>query len=352
MKSMIRSTAAEIDVNLDFSLKILFGYEFGLKDLDLLETLSTGIFGRTRLVRSLKDKQYYALKIMKKSRIVKMDQLEHVQNEVRILSRIRCPFVIDMKALFQDENSVYLLYGYISGGELYSHLRRNKVLDIASYQFYGVEVACALHHLHRLNIVYRDLKPENVLIEKDGHLRLAEFCLAKQITDDRTFTTCGTPEYLAPEVITGNGYGLSVDWWGLGILLHEMVLGFPPFYGKNPFMVYRKILNCKLQLDEAVPKHTTSLITKLLTVERTARLGCGSFEEVRAHSFFQGVDWQSAFQRLMVPPMLPAVASEADTSNFDFYPDEPVEEPNNLTQAQRGMFRALDAVLERPAQVH
>lgn len=316
------------------------------------ETINTGIFGRTRLVKNLRDKTYYTLKIMKKARIVKMQQLAHVQNEVTILSRARCSYMIEMKALFQDENSVYILQEYIPGGELYSHLRRSKAFELSLYQFYSVEVACALHHLHLLKIVYRDLKPENILLTKEGHIRLTEFGLAKRIdiANGQTFTLCGTPEYLAPEVILGHGYGTSVDWWGLGILMYEMVMGFPPFFGKNPFTVYQKILEGKLQFAHAVPNNSKSVITAFLHTDRKQRLGCHNFDSVKHHVFFRGIDWNSAALQLIVPPVAPTVTAEADTSNFDFYPEETVEEASNLTQEERIMFQALDEILDRPKQ--
>eukprot|EP01031_Cornospumella_fuschlensis_P038628 gene38628-46959_t len=154
---MLTNNVPQMEVNLDFSLKILFEPEFGIKDVDLLETISTGVFGRTRLVRSLKDKRYYALKIMKKVRIVNQNQMTHVQNEIKILARLRCPFVVDLHAVFQDENSVYLLLQYVPGGELFSYLRRDKRFDVPLVQFYAVEVACALFQLHKMSIIYRDL---------------------------------------------------------------------------------------------------------------------------------------------------------------------------------------------------
>jgi serine/threonine protein kinase len=260
-------------------------------------------------VKSLRDKQYYSLKIMKKARIVKMQQLPHVQNEVAILSRARCSFIIELKALFQDENSVYMLQEYIPGGELYSHLRRSKCFELPVYQFFTVEAACALNHLHKLKIVYRDLKPENILLTKEGHIRLTEFCLAKRIetSQGQTYTLCGTPEYLAPEVIQGQGYGTSVDWWGLGILLYEMVMGFPPFFGKNPFTVYQKILEGKLKFGAGVPGTAQSVIAGLLKGDRRSRLGCSSYGGLQGHAFFRGIDWNSAAQQLIVPPFAPTV---------------------------------------------
>lgn len=240
---------------------------------------------------------------MKKARIVKLQQLIHIQSEVMILSRLRSIFAIQMKALFQDENSIYLLQEYVPGGELFSHLRKAKTFELSLYQFYSLEVACALHYLHQLNIVYRDLKPENILLTKAGHIKLSEFSLAKQITplngnsnnsksvrQQQTFTLCGTPEYLAPELIEGKGYGTSIDWWALGILLFEMVMGYPPFFGKNPFTVYQKILDGKINIADGVHKHTKSVIKGLLNAERKQRLACSSFDSLKNHAFYKGMD--------------------------------------------------------------
>lgn len=315
------------------------------------ETVSTGVFGRTRLVRSLKDRNFYALKIMKKARIVKQGQLTHVQNEIKIMSRLRCPFVQELKGVFQDENSLYLVLEFIPGGELFSYLRRSRVLDLPVYQFVAVEVACALHHMHKMTIVYRDIKPENILFNKFGHIRLTEFSLAKTIKN-RTYTLCGTPEYVSPEIINGQGYGYSADWWALGILLHEMSVGFPPFYGRNPFTVYRKILEGSFPLEgPSIPSNTKAAIKGFLTADRLNRLGCQSFDQVKNHSFFEGVDWNSAFRQLIVPPMIPTVVSDGDTSNYDFYPEEAIEEAANLSQEDRILFESIDEILDRPKQV-
>jgi protein kinase X len=220
----------EIAVNRDMTLKTLFSQQFSLLNLDLLETFGTGTFGRVRLVKSLEDDRYYALKVMKKARIAKLKQLEHVQNEVRIMSHVRSPLMVELYAVFQDDNSLYMLLEYIPGGELFSHLRRQEKFAFAVYQFYAAEIVAAIQILHELNVMYRDIKPENILIHKDGHIRLSDFGFAKILdTSDRTFTLCGTPEYLAPEIIQGVGHGTSVDWWALGVLVFELLAGYAPF---------------------------------------------------------------------------------------------------------------------------
>jgi protein kinase X len=292
---------------------------------------------------------------MKKSRIVKLKQLEHVQNEIQILSRTRSIFIVNLKAVFQDDNSVYLLSEYIPGGELFSHLRRRHKFDFAICQFFSVEVVCALEYLHSLEIVFRDLKPENILLNKNGHIRLVEFSLSK-VVSNRTFTLCGTPEYLSPEQILGSGYGSSADWWALGILIYEMAFGYPPFFGRNPFSVYKKILECNLKFFEFVPKLTKHIISSFLTIDRKNRLGCngGGIDDVKQNSYFRGVDWVSAVQELMVPPIAPVLTGlngGGDSSNYDYYPEEITEEPNNLTSDERRMFQAIDHILERISMI-
>jgi len=284
-----------------------------------------------------------------------MQQLEHVRNEIQILSRLRCRFVPELKAVFQDENSVYIMSEYIPGGELFSHLRRAERFEMSIYQFFAVEVACAIHHLHQLNIVIRDIKPENILLNRSGHIRLADLSFAKIIADSgRTFTLLGTTEYLSPEVIEGKGYGLASDWWSLGILVYEMSVGFPPFIGTNPFTVYRKILAGKVSWPGWLGSSTKGFIQGLLVAERTGRLGCGraGFNEVMTHSFFKGIEWQSAFNECVLPPLIPHLSqTPGDSSNYDSYPDEQADEASNLTQAERELFRQLDALLERPVRL-
>lgn len=288
---------------------------------------------------------------MKKGRIVKSKQLQHVQNELSILSRIRSIFVVELRAVFQDENSVYLLMDYVEGGELFSHLRRDHKFALPVYQFFALELCCVLYHLHQLNIIFRDLKPENILLTRAGHIRLWDFSLAKVI-ENRTYTLCGTPEYVSPEMIQGYGYGYSVDWWALGICLHEMVLGYPPFYGRNPFVIYRKILQGAVAMsDETIPVTSKAIVRAFLHLDRNHRLGCVTFQEVQSHSFFKGVDWNSAFQELIISPIIPTVATAGDTSNYDYYPEEIVEEPASLTLDERMLFQSIDEILERPKQI-
>lgn len=349
-KAKTQQVVAEIDVNKDMTLKTLFAPQFSLVNLELLETLGTGTFGRVRLVKSLEDGRYYALKMMKKMRVAKLKQLEHVQNEVKIMSRVRCPLMVELYAVFQDDNSLYMLQEYIPGGELFSHLRRQEKFSATITQFYAAEIVAAIQYLHELNVMYRDVKPENILIHKDGHIRLSDFGFAKILdSSDRTFTLCGTPEYLAPEIIQGVGHGLSVDWWAIGVLIYEMAAGYPPFYADNPFAVYQKILHSSIKFPTGLPASTRSVVNGFCTVSRTRRLGSGrgGFDNMKKHRFFWGIDWRAAARQLIMPPIVPTVASAGDTSNFDFYSDEGPDEQANLTSQERDMFTEIDAILER-----
>uniref|UniRef100_A0A5S6QTK3 Protein kinase domain-containing protein n=1 Tax=Trichuris muris TaxID=70415 RepID=A0A5S6QTK3_TRIMR len=185
------------------------------------------------LVRDKKAKEYYAMKILKKERVVAMRQVEHTLNEKRILSALNYPFLVKLIASGKDNSYLYLVLEFVSGGELFTLLRRLKRFPEAMVQFYSAQVVLAFEYLHAVDIVYRDLKPENLLIDSKGYLKVTDLGLAKLIKTNRTYTMCGTPEYLAPEIIQSRGYGKGVDWWATGILIFEMLAGQVPFYSNN-----------------------------------------------------------------------------------------------------------------------
>lgn len=342
---------SEIEESDVFALKPLFDSSYGIKDLDLLETIGSGSLGRVRVVRDIASKQFYALKILKKAKILKLKQVTHVKDEIKILSHLRCNYVVDMKGLFQDDNNVYILMEYLQGGELFSHLRKAEKFNEELAKFYCSEVASALSTMHSLHVVYRDLKPENVMIDKLGHIRLADFGFSKRVLD-RTYTLCGTPEYLAPEVISGDGYGCAVDWWALGVLLFEMVCGYPPFYDHNPFGVYKKILKGTVSFPSHVSVLCQNVIKGFLNQKRFRRLGCTSkvcTDSLKTALFFAGIDWNSVKDMLVVPPFVPTILAEGDTSNFDYYPEEDIEEKSMLTFEEREAFAAYDTCVGRSA---
>ncbi len=193
-----------------------------LDDFELDRTIGTGSFGRVMVVYLKRDKsQRYAMKMLKKENIVKMKQVEHTLNERKILSSIDFPFIVKLSYAFKDTSNLYMVLEYVSGGEMFTHLRKTGRYSEENACFYASQIVLTFEYLHYLQIVYRDLKPENVLYDANGYVKITDFGFAK-IIKDRTWTLCGTPEYLAPEIILSRGYNKAVDWWALGVIIYEM----------------------------------------------------------------------------------------------------------------------------------
>eukprot|EP00388_Colpodella_angusta_P014566 GDKJ01036418.1.p1 GENE.GDKJ01036418.1~~GDKJ01036418.1.p1 ORF type:complete len:338 (+),score=60.27 GDKJ01036418.1:94-1107(+) len=315
--------------------------DLSLAHFDLRNTVGTGTFGRVRVVKvkGCPDRTPFALKIMKKAVIINLRQVEHVKAEKVILTMIEHPFIVNLVASFQDDRRLFMLMEYVNGGELFSYLRRVGRLPDAHARFYTAEITLAFQYLHLMNIVYRDLKPENLLIDTTGHLKITDFGFAK-IVEDRTWTLCGTPEYLAPEIIQSRGHNKSVDWWALGILIFEMLAGFPPFFDENPFGIYQKILAGRIEFPRQIDVRPKELIKKLLTHDRTRRFGClrGGAEDIKQHRWFAGVDWDVVLQRGLYPPFVPQVRSLDDTSMFDQYPDSVDQRVQDLSPRDQALF--------------
>jgi len=215
-----------------------------------------------------------------------------------------------------------MLLEYACGGELFSRLRREGRFANDVALFYACEIVLAFEYLHGLSIAYRDLKPENILIDKHGHIKLTDFGFAKEL-HEKTYTLCGTPEYLAPEILQGRGHDKGVDWWALGILIYEMIAGFPPFYDENPHQIYQKILSGRIEFSHAFSRRTKDLIKKLLQADLRKRYGClrGGADDIKRHKWFTGVDWGLVYRKEIPPPWVPRVNSIDDTHFFQKYPD-------------------------------
>ncbi|BDA49354.1 probable cAMP-dependent protein kinase catalytic subunit alpha [Coccomyxa sp. Obi] len=316
-----------------------------LDGLELLRTLGTGSFGRVRLVRCLSTGEFLALKALKKADVVRMKQQRHVANEKDILASINHPFIVDLyvpilvqtildtHAVYSDTARVYMLMGYVPGGELFSHLQKapRRRFTTAAAQFYAASVLLALEYLHDRHIVYRDLKPENILLDALGYVKLADFGFAKIVDDDRTYTMCGTPEYIAPEMIQMLGHDKAVDYWSLGILLYEMLAGCPPFLAgqgsgqpgsrATTLEIYRKIVGGQLTIPAHIGPSARDLIQRLLTPDPGRRLGSAmaGARDIKRHAFFRGYDWDALLRRELPAPIVPEVLREGDASNFGHY---------------------------------
>ncbi|KAF7311607.1 hypothetical protein MKEN_01063700 [Mycena kentingensis (nom. inval.)] len=312
-----------------------------LTDFEVRGTLGTGTFARVLLVRhratvTPSTQNYFAMKVLRKADIVRLRQVEHVNAERYILSRVQHPFVVDLFATFQDSLNVYMLMSYVPGGELFTHLRRAQRFTPDVTRFYLATIVLALKYLHSFNIIYRDLKPENLLLDSRGYLRLTDFGFAK-IVDDRTWTLCGTPEYLAPEIIQSDGHGKAADWWACGVLCYEMLVGYPPFFDESPYGIYEKILNGQIHWPKSMDPLSRSLIKAFLNPDRTKRLGNmnGGPQDILDHPWFRGVDWDALERREINAPIVPHTSSIDDTRHFLHLPLPPAEEMPGLIREEK-----------------
>ncbi|KAJ1555228.1 camp-dependent protein kinase catalytic subunit [Cladochytrium tenue] len=289
---------------------------FQLTDFEVYKTLGTGSFGRVHLVRLRASGQFFAMKVMRKTDIVKLKQVEHTINEKGILEKLDFPFLVGLLGTFQDSANLYIVLEYVQGGELFSFLRKSGRFPNHVARFYAAEVLLAFEYLHSMDIIYRDLKPENLLLTADGHIKITDFGFAKFVPD-QTWTLCGTPDYLAPEIIQSKGYGKAVDWWSLGILIYEMLAGHPPFYDEDPFKLYEKILICKLRFPPHFDPMARDLVRRLLTPDLSKRFGNlkGGSEDIKRHRWFHGIDWDSLRNLEIIVPYVPKVGHAGDTSN-------------------------------------
>ncbi|XP_058458368.1 cAMP-dependent protein kinase catalytic subunit PRKX [Malaya genurostris] len=313
--------------------------EYDLDDFQILKTIGTGTFGRVCLCRDRHTDKYWAMKILAMADVIRLKQIEHVKNEKNILQEIDHPFIVNMRWHNKDDCCLYMLFEYVSGGELFSYLRNAGRFDNTTANFYACEIVLALEYLHTLSVVYRDLKPENLLLDRDGHLKITDFGFAKKLKD-RTWTLCGTPEYLAPEIIQSKGHNKAVDWWALGILIHEMLVGYPPFYDDNPFGIYEKILSGKIEWSRHIEPVAKDLIKKLLVQDRTKRLGNmkNGAEDVKRHRWFKHLDWDVVIKRQLKPPIVPKFVNEGDTGNFDDYPETDWKSARSLDKLEMQLF--------------
>lgn len=321
----------------DISREEVVGWK--LQDFDIGETIGTGTFGRVCLCRHKASGRFLALKILKKQEVLRMKQVDHVLSESSILQEISHPFIVTMLKGFMDNDRLYILFEFVVGGELFSHLRKTGKFPVDVARFYSAEVVLAFEYLHSCNIVYRDLKPENLLLDAQGNLKITDFGFAKRVTE-RTFTLCGTPEYLAPEIIQSKGHNKAVDWWALGILLYEMLVGYPPYFDESPFKIYEKVLGGKLMFPRWVELRGKDLIRALLAPDPTKRLGSLSrgSQDVKRHKFYTGLDWDVLLQKKLTPPIPVSLSGEGDTRHFDRYPESPHHPLPPLTAAQQEVF--------------
>jgi cGMP-dependent protein kinase len=303
-----------------------------LSEFEILTTLGVGGFGRVELIRNIRDQRTYALKIMKKEYVVAMKQQEHVMNERNILFDSKCKYICRLYKTFKDRKYLYMVLELCLGGELWSLLRDRQYFEEHETKFYIACLTEALQYLHSKGIIYRDLKPENVLIDNKGYCKLVDFGFAKKIgLGKKTWTFCGTPEYVAPEIILNKGHDLSADYWSLGVFIFELFSGYAPFSGNDPMTTYNAILKGIDAVDfpRQISKSATSLIKKLCRENPVERIGSqrGGVKDIQKHIWFEGFNWENFRSGTSEAPYVPNLKSNIDTSNFDKYPEDDGPEP-------------------------
>lgn len=323
-----------------------------VKDFDLLNVVGKGSFGKVMQVRKKDNGRIYAMKVLNKKTIIERNELAHTQAEKNILQKLIHPFLVNLVYAFQTEDKLYFIMDYINGGELFFHLQKEEKFSDDRVRFYCAEIICGLEYLHAKGVLYRDLKPENILLTEDGHICMTDFGISKEgleSDDDKTVTFCGTPEYLAPEILQGKSYGKAVDWWSFGTLMYEMLTGLPPFYSQDVQEMYNKIMNDKLVFPPHVSVEARSLLTGLLDRNPDKRLQDAKL--IKAHPYFKGLDWEAIQRKEIDPPFVPNVKGKNDTSQVDaeFLAETPklsVDKDCNLSQTLQQNFAGFTFVNE------
>lgn len=373
---MLERKLADADVSREEQMNILKKFEeketeymrrqrhkMGVDDFELLTIIGRGAFGEVRLCREKTTGNVYAMKKLKKSEMLRRGQVEHVKAERNLLAEVDSTCIVKLYCSFQDDEYLYLIMEYLPGGDMMTLLMRKDTLTEDEARFYVGQTVLAIESIHKHNYIHRDIKPDNLLLDKNGHMKLSDFGLCKPLdsssfpnfreddyaggrnlkpsaegnkppTPRRTqqeqlvhwqknrrtlaYSTVGTPDYIAPEVLLKKGYGMECDWWSLGAIMYEMLVGYPPFYSEEPMSTCRKIVNWRNHLkfpEEAkLSVEAKDLIRKLLcNVEQ--RLGTKGAHEIKSHTWFKGTEWDRLYQ--VEAAFKPEVKDELDTQNFE-----------------------------------
>ena len=293
-------------------------------DFTKIKLIGKGSYGNVFLVRYNKNNMIYAMKVYKKSDLREKNQENNTKSERNLLSQINFPFIVEVKFAFQTDSKLFLVQEFIQGGDLFFHIHSGQKFSTQKTKFYLVEIILAIDFLHKNNMIYHDLKPENILIDSKGHIKLTDFGLSKIVTniEEKSFTICGTLQYIAPEIISGEGYNESVDWWSLGIIMYEMLTGKLPFKfnfdnqeEQNDLNIYDK----KIKYPSWIEENAKDLINKLLNKDPEKRIGSGKegAENIKKHPFFSDIDWNKALNKELRPPFIPKIENETDIKYFE-----------------------------------
>ena len=290
-----------------------------LEQLETIGLLGRGGYGLVKLVRDPSNKKTFALKEVRKDKVIETHQTKHINDERGLMLQMDSPFLVKLWRTYQDEYKVYFLLDACLGGDLFTVLRKSHSFKEHVGRFYAGCVIEGFQHLHSMSMVYRDLKPENLVLDSKGYVKITDFGFCKVLDDSgKTFTLCGTPDYLAPEVIYGRGHGLGVDYWTLGVLIYEMLASMPPFYDRNPTNIYKKVVRSNPSYPAYFSSAAKDIIKRLLRKRPTERLGCtvGGIKSIKTHPWFKGFNWDKLQKQEIKAPYKPKIKNDADISNF------------------------------------
>lgn len=313
------------------------------QSFDKLKVIGRGSFGKVFKVQKKGETGVYAMKVLNKLDVAERNEVTHAKAENSILRKLNCPFLVKMHYAFQTPDKLFFVMDYVNGGELFFHLQKEGKFSKTRVRFYVAEIVLGLEYLHNMGIIYRDLKPENLLLSADGHIIMTDFGISKEglsCGDDRTSTFCGTPEYLAPEVLKQEQYNKAVDWWSLGTLMYEMLSGLPPFYTEDVQNMYFNIINTQLTMPKGTDEETQALLSAFLEKDPNDRLQDPA--KIKEHPFFSGIDWEKLYRKEVTPPYIPPVKDEMDDSQISpEFTDDPVDEREEPKKAPPGKGKPI-----------
>lgn len=337
---------------------------FGLNDFDMLRVIGRGSYAKVLLVSLKKSKKLYAMKVIKKELVTDEEDVDWVQTEKHVFETAsNHPFLVGLHSCFQTSERLFFVIEYVNGGDLMFHMQRQRKLPEDHARFYAAEIVLALHFLHEKGIIYRDLKLDNVLLDSDGHIKLTDYGMCKEgiLKGDTTSTFCGTPNYIAPEILRGEDYSFSVDWWALGVLMFEMMAGRSPFdivgMTDNPDQntedyLFQVILEKVIRIPRSLSVKASSVLKGFLNKMQQERLGCHpetGFQDIIDHAFFRSIDWEILQARQVIPPYKPLISDEYGLENFDAqFTEEPVQltptSPRTIAKIDQAEFEGFEYI--------
>ncbi|XP_070509230.1 atypical protein kinase C-like [Chironomus tepperi] len=332
--------------------------QYSLIDFELIRVIGRGSYAKVLMVELKRTKRIYAMKVIKKALVTDDEDIDWVQTEKHVFETAsNHPFLVGLHSCFQTPSRLFFVIEFVRGGDLMFHMQRQRRLPEEHARFYAAEISLALNFLHEKGIIYRDLKLDNVLLDHEGHIKLTDYGMCKEgiKPGDTTATFCGTPNYIAPEILRGEDYGFSVDWWALGVLLYEMLAGRSPFdiagASENPDQntedyLFQVILEKTIRIPRSLSVKAASVLKGFLNKNPADRLGCnreGSFMDIANHPFFKQIDWDMLEQKQVTPPFKPRLDSDRDIrEDLANFPPEFTDEPVHLTPDDERIIEKID----------